>query len=162
MHHRTTIAALSLFLAACLPAQAETAKILPEQIGQIFCIGSLGNDMSPVMPMLTPDLNALIENAFARSNEFEIAHPGDKPPMGDGVPWRSWQDYADGCMVVQTQVSEYTAKVTVAYSFTQSPEANYHNDLLLLIDEGGFWRIDDIDLGDGNSLRSALAAAFEQ
>ena len=45
---------------ATLPAQAQMITITPDQIGQIFCIGSLGNDMAPVEALLTPDLAAAV------------------------------------------------------------------------------------------------------
>ncbi len=166
MRYVAAIGMLPVILLASLPAQAQMVTITPEQIGQIFCISSLGNDMSPTGAVLADDLASLIDNAFARSNEYEIAHPGDKPPMGDGVPWRTFPDYADGCTVGEASVRDLVATVVINYTFSEYPDANYSNSLILLPDypENGppyIWRIDDIDLGDGNTLRESLYAALE-
>lgn len=168
MHHLATAAIIPMLLLCALPAQAqsEMVTITPEQVGQIFCIGSLGNDMTPVGAMLSDDLRSLIDDAFARSNEYELAHPGDKPPLGNGVPWRSWQDYADGCTVGEASVRDLVATVVINYTFSEYPDANYSNSLILLPNypENGppyIWRISDVDLGDGNTLRESIYAAFE-
>lgn len=165
MRHLTAIGILPLILLSALPAQAQMVTISPEQIGQIFCIGSLGNDMAPVEALLTPGLSAVIADAWVKNAEAEAANPGDKPPLGDGVPWRSWQDYADGCEAIEGLTDVDVAFVEISYSFASEPSANYTNTLVLkpiVVTEGmaPFWRIDDIDLGEGNTLRSALAAAF--
>jgi hypothetical protein len=155
-----------LALATTAPAEAQMVTITPEQIGEIFCIGSLGNDMAPVEALLTPDLATTIADALDRSDAIQTEHPDEKPPLGDGVPWRSWQDYADGCSVTGAVAAAGSATVTIAYSFADYPEANYSNSLLLkpiVVQQGlePFWRIDDIDLGDGHTLRSDLIGAFE-
>jgi len=164
MRHLTTIGVLPIVLLASLPASAQMVTITPEQIGQIFCIGSLGNDMAPVEALLTPELSTAIEAAYAASDAFEAANPGDKPPMGDGVPWRSWQDYADGCAVTAGTTEGDLATVTINYSFAAEPAANYSDMLQLrpvIVEEGmqPFWRIDDIALGEGRTLRQALTEA---
>lgn len=163
MRHRTAVAILPLVLLASLPAQAQMITISPEQIGQIFCIGSLGNDMAPVEALLTPDLSAAIAAANAASEAYEAANPGDKPPMGDGVPWRSWPDYADGCTVSAGTVEADRATVIINYSFAAEASANYSDTLQLkpvAVQNGmqPFWRIDDIALGEGNTLRQSLSA----
>jgi hypothetical protein len=160
-----TLAILPLVLLTALPAQAQMITISPEQIGQIFCIGSLGNDMAPVEALLTPDLAAVIADAWVKDAQAESANPGDKPPLGDGIPWRSYPDYADGCEAFEGLTDADVAFVEISYSFASEPSANYTNTLVLkpiIVTDGmePFWRIDDIDLGEGNTLRSALAAAF--
>lgn len=164
MRHLTA-AILPLVLLTALPAQAQMVTISPEQIGQIFCIGSLGNDMAPVEALLTPDLTAVIAGAWVKNAQAESANPGDKPPLGDGIPWRSYPDYADGCEAFEGLTDADHAFVEITYSFASEPSANYTNTLVLkpiVVTDGmePFWRIDDIELLDGGTLRSALAAAF--
>src|SRR6218665_81573 len=120
MRHLTIGIVLPFVILSALPAQAqsEMITITPEQIGQVFCIGSLGNDMSPVNGVLSEDLTSLIHNAFVRNNEYLLDHPGDMPPMGNGVPWRSWQDYADGCTVGDASVGDLIATVVINYTFS--------------------------------------------
>jgi hypothetical protein len=165
MRHLTITAILPLLVISTLPAQAQMVTITPDQIGQIFCIGSLANDMAPVEGLLTPDLRAVIEEAWVKNAAFEAANPGDKPPLGDGLPWRTWPDYADGCTVSDGEVEREAASVVINYTFTDAPDANYSNFLLLkpaTMADGAeiVWRIDDIDMGDGYTFRSILAGAF--
>jgi hypothetical protein len=166
MRHLATTGVLPLLLLATLPAQAQMITLEPEQIGQIFCIGSLGNDMAPVEALLSNDLQTLVAGAWEKNAAFEAAHPGDKPPLGDGLPWRSWPDYADGCTVGEGTTEREEATAVINYTFSDYPEANYTNFLVLkpaTFDDGAsvVWRIDDIDLGEGNTFRKVLAAAFE-
>lgn len=165
MRHVTAFGLLPFALLAALPAQAQMITLSPEQIGQIFCISSLGNDMAPVEGLLSEDLGAVVDLAFKQNAEFEAAHPGDKPPLGDGLPWRSYQDYADGCTVGEGVMERESATVAINYTFSDYPDADYSNELRLLpahfIDgEPPIWRIDDIGLGDGLTFREAIAGAF--
>ena len=157
---------LPLILLSTLPTQAQMATIEPEGIALIFCISSLGNDMAAVEALLSSDLQALVAEAWAKNAAFEAAHPGDKPPLGDGLPWRTWPDYADGCTFGEAVAERESASITITYSFSEAPDANYSNELLLVpasFADGAplVWRIDDIDLGEGYTFRSWLAAAFE-
>lgn len=165
MRHFASLAVLTLTLSA-VPARAEMVTITPAQIGQIFCISMLGNDMTPAGSVLTDDLMGLIDTSFERSNEYLLTHPGDKPPLGDGVPWRTLLDYADGCTVGESSVRDLVATVVINYTFSGYPEANYSNSLMLLpsYPENGppyIWRIHDVDLGNGDTLRESIAATFE-
>ena len=166
MRHLSAAAILPLILLSTLPSHAQMATIAPEGIAEIFCISSLGNDMAPVEALLSSELKGLVAEAWARNAAFEAAHPGDKPPLGDGLPWRTWPDYADGCTFGEGMVERESASITITYSFSEAPDANYSNDLLLVpatTADGAspVWRIDDIDLGDGHTFRSWLAGAFE-
>lgn len=154
------------FLASAIPTQAQMAIITPAQIGEIFCIASQGNDMAPVEALLTPQLSEAIGEARQKNAAFEAAHPGDKPPLGDGLPWRGWQDYADTCTVSEVITAPGTTSVTITYVFSSTPDATYTNSLRLqpVETETGlppFWRIDDVDLGDHNTLRKVLLSGFE-
>ena len=168
MRHLSSLRVLLAALPATLLAHAqdEMITITPEQIGQIFCIGRLGNDMSPVSGVLNDDLGALIDDAFARSNAYLDSHPGDKPPMGDGVRWSSFPDYADGCTVGDASVRDLVAYVVINYTFSDYPEANYADTLMLLpsYPENGppyIWRVYDVQLSDGTTMREFLYAAIE-
>jgi hypothetical protein len=155
---------LTLLSALALPAHAQMVTLTPAQIGEIFCIGSLGNDMAPVEALLSPDLSALVAEARQHSEALAAARPDEKPPLGDGLPWRTWQDYADGCTVAPGSDDE---EAIIQYSFAATPDASYSNTLRLVRvtqAPGGelVWRIDDIALGDRQSMRGALITALEQ
>ena len=166
MRQLTATGVLPLLFLTALPAQAQMATITPEQIGEIFCIGGLANEMELVEPLLSLDLKAAIAEAYARNAAYEAANPGDKPPLGDGLPWRTWPDYADGCTVADGTVEREEATVVINYTFSDYPDANYSNHLVLRpasFADGTtvVWRIDDVELGEGRTLRSTLISAFE-
>jgi hypothetical protein len=156
-----TLALAALFL---LPGTTFGAESTPESFGTTFCKASLEDDMSPVEAALTPDLAKIIAEAQAKNAELQAAAPDEKPPLGDGLPWRSWTDYADGCEVGAISEEAGKSLVEIRYSFTTSPDANYADYLVLIPANTGSdsWQLDDIKRIDGTTLRSILAAAFEQ
>ncbi|MCR6635085.1 hypothetical protein [Devosia sp.] len=92
----STLALAALFL---LPTTTIAAEPTPADFGAAFCKGGIDNDMSAIEAALTPDLAKVIAEAEAKNAEIQAATPDEKPPLGDGLPWRSWPDYADGCEV---------------------------------------------------------------
>jgi len=160
-----TIATL-LLAAGLTGAQAQPPTWSPDQVGDAFCIASLANDMSSIEAgLLTPPLVEAIAVAETRNAEFKSQYPDDKPPLGDGLPWRSYPDFADGCTVgtVTLAPDAATASVDINYSFKADPSANY-TDVLQLKQTTGtdrFYQIDEIDQVDGQTFTTALAAQFE-
>jgi hypothetical protein len=154
----TAIAALCLFT---LPAMAQDmVTVTPEQIGQIFCIGRLGNDEAPIRSVLTPELSAAVAAAEAESADWETKNPGEKPPLGDGVPWQGWPDYAPQCVVgTVTPKDDATIEVELKYSFPDNAAANW-TDILVLKTVEQQPRIDNILYSPDGNLRDALASVF--
>lgn len=159
---KTSTLALAAIL--LLPTAALAAESTPADLGATFCKASLEDDMAPVEAALTPDLAAVIAEAEAKNAEIQAAAPDEKPPLGDGLPWRSWSDYADGCEVGTITEEAGKTLVEIRYSFASSPDANYADQLVLIPATTGSdsWQLDDIKLIDGMTLRSALAGAFAQ
>ena len=146
-------------------AQAATLTFTPDQVGDVFCIGTLANDMSQIEGgLLTPALVQTITIAETRNAEFEGQHPGDKPPLGDGLPWRSYPDFADSCTVGAVTLTDdaTAASVEINYTFKADPSANYTDTLRLKQTTGTdrFYQLEDIDQVDGQTFTTALAAAF--
>ena len=157
----STLALAALFL---LPTTTIAAESTPADFGAAFCKGGIDNDMSAIEAALTPDLAKVVAEAEAKNAEIQAAAPDEKPPLGDGLPWRSWPDYADGCEVGTITEDAGKTLVEIRYSFTSSPDANYADHLVLIPPATGTdsWQLDDIKLIDGMTLRSVLAGAFEQ
>ncbi len=158
--------AVALLLGFNLPAAAQMVTIAPEQLGQIWCIGSLGNDMAPAAALLTPNLTKAIDEAQAKSDALQQQRPDEKPPLGDGVPWRSVVDYADACTVLRVDGSTQAPRVQIQYGFSDYPDANYVDTLLLepvVTSDGAgpVWRIGDVEYADTSKLSLALVAMFE-
>jgi hypothetical protein len=159
------VAAASLF---ALPVHADDTMITlkPEQIGQIFCLSRVGNDEAVISGILTEELAAAIDGAWTANEAWEKANPGDKPPLGDGIPWQSWPDYAAGCDVGLVTLMKTDAKVEIRYHFPDAPDADF-TDMLLLkrVDapeyQASYWRIDNIAFSTGGDLKASLAQPFE-
>jgi hypothetical protein len=168
-----TLAALSLIslpfavilAPAATPAQDGPILLSPEAIGQIFCLSRTGNDMAPVEGLLTDDLSFTITQAEQASDAWAAAHPDEKPPLGDGVPWAGFPDYAPNCTVGTVALSGDKALVTINYGFPDAPAADSSDELALvaLSDESigaKRWRIDNVLFADDYDLRQALSLAF--
>jgi hypothetical protein len=138
----------------------------PEHIGQMFCLSRLGNDEGAISGLLSPDLTAAIADAWAKDDAWEAANPGEKPPLGDGIPWQAWPDYAAECTVGLAALMATDSKIEIKYGFPASPDANFTDTLLLkriAVDDFGtsHWRIDNVSYATGGDLRAVLLAAFE-
>ena len=159
------IAATVIAVLAAAPALAQPANLTPRQIGEIFCAARTGNDMMPVTALLSETLTTAIADAEAQNEVIAKARPDEKPPLGDGIPWQAYPDYADRCAPGEVTFMMDEAIVPIAYSFTAYPDANFTDTLKLkLIDDpalgGRVWRIDDIAYATDGELRTTLVSAF--
>ncbi len=161
MRHLATAAAVLLSLAS--PASAQMIALTPGQIGDIFCIARLGNDMAPVEGLLTDGLRDAIAAAQVVSDTIARQHPDEKPPLGDGIPWQAFPDYAPHCEAGPAILQMDESRVTVSYIFPDSPGAGFADTLVLRLvplaaqPDGKVWRIDDVEYATEPSLRGILA-----
>jgi hypothetical protein len=167
-----TLAALSLItlpLALIMAPTSTPARdfvlLSPQAIAEIFCLSRIGNDMAAVEGLLTDDLSFTIGKAEQESDAIAAAHPDEKPPLGDGVPWQAWPDYAATCTPGIVAINGKTATVTLDYGFPEDAGANFTDTLVLAgvadaIMQVDRWRIDDIAYAGGGSLREALKNYF--
>jgi len=164
---RLTVLAILLTSAAVLPATAGEGPVTlsPEDIGHIFCLSRLGNDTGPIDGLLSDDLATTIAEAEELNVQWEEANPGEKPPLGDGIPWQSWPDYAPNCTVQAVTIEGRTARVPIEYRFPDTPHAEYIDTLVLTEIDHGYgwmvWRIDTIAYDTGSDLKSLLGGAFD-
>lgn len=152
-----------LFGLVAMPALA-AGQSTPEQLGDLFCKASLSDDMSRIESDRSPSLALAIAEAEAKNTQIQASAPDEKPPLGDGLPWRSWQDFADGCTVGNTFWSADRVFVEINYSFSESPDANYTDQLVLIhgAEDQNSWQLDDVVFAAGMTMRSSLASAFAQ
>lgn len=147
-----------------LPAAAEPVVVTPAQISQAFCLSRLTGDTGPIDGLLTPALRAAIADAEAKNDAIQKQAPDEKPPLGDGIPWQSWTDYADTCTPGAVTLMQDEARVAIDYAFTAYPEANFTDTLLLKLVPGDYdntvWRIDNVAYATDSDLKSALLNAF--
>jgi hypothetical protein len=164
------VAALALpaLAAGIVPVQAETAGLTPDKIGAMFCRARQAGDTSTIERLTTPALLAAIAHAQAVSDAFLIASPGEKPPLGDGVPWQAHPDRADRCTPGEPVVDGMTARIAIAYDFAEQPDAAWIDTLVLVLTatpapdspDRQSWRIDDVVFAENlGTLQEFLDAA---
>lgn len=159
------IALLPALLLAGAAESQQPITLTPAQVGEIFCLSRLGNDPEAISGLLTGELTEAIATAERLDAAWAEANPGDKPPLGDGIPWQAWPDYAPRCEVGSTTLMMDEASVAISYDFPDTPHAEYTDHLKLrLVDvDNGFakvWRIDDVAYDTEGTLREVLANAF--
>ncbi len=159
---------LSLLVAPLLvaPVAAQAASLSPEQIGEMFCMAHLGNDMDAINGLLSPVLASAIAYAEARNDAIQRAVPDEKPPLGDGIPWQAVADYADLCTISAVQSSATATGMQIQYGFAEYPNEGFTDTLVLVSLPGPFGgpdilRIDDIAYGTGGTLQEVLVSAFD-
>ena len=165
MRRAGILAVLPALLLAGAAESQQPITLTPAQVGEMFCLSRLGNDPQAIEGLLTADLKSAIAEAEKRDAAWATANPGDKPPLGDGIPWQAWQDYAPHCTVGDTTLMMDEASVAIAYDFPDAPEARFTDTLKLRLVEvaGGFsrvWRIDDVAYSGEGTLRDTLRNAF--
>ena len=162
----------ALLLATSLVAPVAMADdgavgLKPEQVGQIFCLARMGSDEGPISGLLSPELTAGIADAWMRNDAWIAANPPDeKPPLGDGIPWQAWPDYAPECSVGLATLMKTDARLEISYSFPDAPDAGFTDTLLLKRVSNPTigleqWRIDNVAYATGSDLRAALVDAFD-
>jgi len=168
---RGTILKGSLFAAALVSltvfgASAQDQHKRPEAaLGEAFCLMKDNPGAAGPLLLVTTALAAEIRAAMAKNAEIQKAHPDEKPPLGDGVPFQSYQDVSPRCEVGTVEGEGIGAVVEIRHGFPDEPSANYSDRLVL----GAGWNdgtlgIDDVLYGadgDNGTLRKTLVAAFE-
>ncbi len=95
----------SLFAAALVSltvfgASAQDQPKRPEAaLGEAFCLVKDNPEAAGPLLLVTTALAAEIRAAMAKNAEIQKAHPDEKPPLGDGVPFQSYQDVSPRCEV---------------------------------------------------------------
>ena len=146
-------------LVIALPTSALADNSTAEALAGTFCTAMVDGMVDPVT-LVTPDLGEAIATALARNDEIQAATPDEKPPLGDGVPWASWPDKPDTCDTEVTEAYDGAAMVNVTYGFTDAPDANYTDTLVLMQGDAG-WAIDDVVLVDNHTLRGLIETVFD-
>lgn len=157
----TTIFAISVAAPAC----AAESGITPAQIGQAFCLARLTGDDGAITGLLSPTLTIAISEASAKDEAWARANPGEKPPLGDGVPWASFPDVPGDCTAAPATLTAEMAEVEIRYHFPDSPSADWTDRLVLRKVEvpallAPAWRIGDVSYSTGGSLLATLSELF--
>ncbi len=154
---------LALLIAApTLPAATFAAE--PEMpahiVAETFCVAMIVGDMTMISDHLTSELYKAIGQALLKNDEIQKQHPDEKPPLGDGVPWASYQDAVSDCAVDYDAAKNTPATIPITYSFPDAPDAGWTDTLVLKVVDGE-WQLEDVRYEDGGSLAEALVTLFE-
>ena len=154
-------------LTAALLAGGAFAADDPRAVAAAFCKARLANDEAATLALLTPSLVKVIEEAKVRSDVIAKATPDEKPPFGDGIPYQSFPDVAEGCEAGEISDKSGRVEIEVNYLFPETPNAGW-TDRLKLVAEDDKLLVDDIlfaNVANGEpdqGLRRALFEAFDQ
>jgi hypothetical protein len=157
------IRALAVFfvlgLAACTTTQYVSEN--PRHLAKRFCNFTQNERSSAPSTLFTPSLVSAINSALVRNDIIAKAHPDEKPPFGDGIPYQAYQDNAPVCSVGKWIGPEADLRLEINHKFPKEPTANW-TDHIVLKKIGPEWRIDDILYGNDHTegLRDALKNAF--
>jgi hypothetical protein len=148
-------------------AHAQTQKLsyrAASDVARQFCRFMDGKNRDIFAPqfrdLVTSDLFALIQKAERKNTLIAQTYPDMKPPLGDGIPYQSFPDYAPHCIVSALNYQRYVGMATISYRFPETPEANW-SDHLRLKKQNGVWRIDNIVYGR-NYARTTLRDVLQQ
>lgn len=133
-------ALLAAFLLAPAAAQAADGALA---LAERFCEHRLAGDEAALRAMLTPGLVELVADAEARNAVIAADAPGDKPPLGDGLPWASFPDMAAECRAGEVARADNLTMVEIGYALEAGGRVEW-TDRLVLVGEGDALAVDDI------------------
>lgn len=142
-------AANILIMTATKPASAEMAATK-------FCRAYQANSDWRMKMIMTEDLKDQWRAAEKQNTAIQRARPGEKPPLGDGIPVASFQDSMPECAVGKITQRGDGAIVSINHIDPAKPASNW-TDRIVVKKEGTAYLIDDVTFpSHGGSLRAAL------
>jgi len=113
--------------------------------------------MAPVEAIITPTLKQAIAKADALDAAWQKKNPGEKPPLGDGLPWQASPDYTANCIAGDSATTGKDARVSISYAFADDPAGNYTDMLELkpVFDKDigdNVWGLDDVMFADKSTM----------
>jgi hypothetical protein len=152
--------ALPFVVLAIGPAATTEPQMPAHVVAEMFCMARTVGDMSLIDEYLTSALYTAIGDALLRNSQIQEQAPDEKPPLGDGVPWASYQDAVPSCVVDYVAAEATPTAIPVTYAFPDAPEAGW-TDTLVLVSVEGEWQLDDLLYETGGRLTEVLVTAFE-
>lgn len=111
-----------------------------ESLAEHFCTAVLASDESAAEALMTDALRSRVAKAREADRAFQQAHPGDKPPLGDGLPLSAYPHAPSQCRASGTSAGS----IFVNYTFADDPKAGWKDRLIVERSAGGAVRIADI------------------
>jgi hypothetical protein len=158
---RKWAAALAMGLATTCVASAQDADV--DAYVQAFCGLREADGGAGRIYLLSPGLTEVVTAALEKNAAIQAGNSDEKPPLGDGIPYQGFQDYAPVCEPGAFVAEGDKVIAEVKYVFPDEQDAEAMDRLVLVKGDGGVYVIDDIRYGaegDDDTLRGALADAF--
>ena len=146
----TFAGSVAVALTAMLPAAPSVAQdTSPQQaLADAWCRAVMAMDEAAATALMTPDLQQDVALARIANAAFATAHPGEKPPLGDGLPLTAFADAVGGCMVSdltpQGALMTFTAAGTGTGSAAGSAMASWTDALEFVPGPGGALLLSDV------------------
>lgn len=123
-------------LLAALPVQAGPG----EDLAAAYCAAVVAHDEAAAVGLMDPILQAAVAKAREVSAAFESSHPGEKPPLGDGLRLTAFPDAVETCHMAATD--DGTLRLTyVPYG---APDGAWTDVILPAAGQGGVFAVGDI------------------
>ena len=145
--HYKLAAVTLLALGGCATSITRFAGV--EGVAQSFCAAITANDEAKAEGLMSDSLRVAIAKARAASRAFEIANPGDKPPLGDGLPLAAYPDVPSDCRPSDVSANS----VALNYGFVSDPKAGWQDRLVVEQSPAGTMVIADILYGPNHEDR---------
>ncbi|MCX7299754.1 MAG: hypothetical protein NTX73_05125 [Rhodobacterales bacterium] len=134
---RATLITLTILGATTAQAQDTTTA---EALALEYCAAAIRFDEGAAENLMTPALRDLIAQARAANDAFLKKYPGDKPPLGDGLPLTGYQDATESC--VPESVTETSA--VLIYAPASSPSDIWRDQIEFEAQADGTLAVSDI------------------
>jgi hypothetical protein len=166
MTTRSPVTALVLLISiAAAPATSRAGEGDDARAtAQAFCAATMRTDDAAVRDMLSTSLGEMVAEAEQRNAIIAAEAPDEKPPFGDGIPYRSYPDRPDTCSPGDVRMRADAMEVDILYGFDSEKGAGWTDTLIL---SGEPPRIVDVRFRgapDGSApqtLRDVLTGAFD-
>lgn len=112
-------------------------------LAEHFCAAVLASDESKAEALMTGILRSRVAGAREADRAFQKAHPGEKPPLGDGLPLAAYPDVPGSCRPSGNSAGH----VFVTYAFAEGTEPVWQDKLIVERSSDGAVRIADIVYG---------------
>ena len=121
--------------------------------------------LEALAPLLTRPLRAALGRARAERDAAMAEAPGEKPPYVEGALFSSLFEGYTAVQPLTLATEGWEARVRVCFAFADAGGRTEWTDTVVLREEDGVWRIDDVvyggqwDFANTGTLRDALPRA---
>lgn len=147
----------SVILIAAGLVSACVHKSAINDLGERYCEAVIDNDEGAAEILMTDSLRSLIAQARAANAAFQREHPGEKPPLGDGLPLAAFPDRPVSCRIAGATSTGFMIEYHLP-----GEEGNWVDELVVRREDSGVTQIDDVRFAPERrkTLREGLAQSL--